>query len=153
MDDNHTCGLLLRPSPDKSDAAMVFSLPISTSMSDSVSPGDSIFKLMLSLTFQRTWVSAPLVVVPVNCSQCQIVQSIRAKIWVTPESIFSLFWLFSSNSPFSIAGLVELFQDIASPLDPQIATLLAKPPHLSGNKEVNHSEWQKRKRNSAKRPL
>ena len=35
----HTCGLLLRPSPDSSDAAMVFSLPMSTSMSDSVSPG------------------------------------------------------------------------------------------------------------------
>ena len=94
VDGNHTCGLLLRPSPDKSDAAMVFSLPISTSMSDSVSPEHSIFKFMFSFTFQRTWVSAPLVVVPVNCSQCQVVQSIGAKIWVTPKSFLSLLAVF-----------------------------------------------------------
>ena len=116
VDDNHTCGLLLRPSPDKSDAAMVFSLPISTSMSDSVSPEHSIFKFMFSFTFQRTWVSAPLVVVPVNCSQCQVVQSIGAKIWITPEILLRYLLAATSRPPFSIAWLVELFRDLAPSL-------------------------------------
>ena len=96
LNDNHTCGLLLRPSPDRSEAAMVFSLPISTSMSDSVSPGHWILKIMLDFANQHTWISAPLIVVPVDCSECQVVKSIRAKIWVTPEKFYHLQSCFGS---------------------------------------------------------
>ena len=92
------------------------------------------------ITLYRTWVSAPLIVVPIHCSQCQVVESIRAKIRITPESFHHsqfCFCLVISDSPFPIARLVELFRDIASSLNPQVAALLAKPPHLSRDKVVN----------------
>ena len=117
----------MRPSPVKSDAAMVFNLPISTSMSDSVIPASKLNFPTLKLC---TWIGAPLVAVSVNCSESQVVESVGAKIWITPEILLRYLLAATSRPPFSIAWLVELFRDLAPSLHSQVATLLAKPSHL-----------------------